>query len=169
MYRLKVRGGYVYYRCHGHLPRPKGCGTLVSESLLDSIVDEEMRANEMWAYEWTFEPGEEAYIRLAIDKIRLNLRDLPTKGLSDKDEDAERERLRAERREFESQIPNAKPDEWKKGVILKDGKPLTEADRWKDADLDGRRLLLREYRITFAWSEERTPIVTMAPLWAVSE
>ena len=80
MYRLKVRGGYVYYRCHGHLPRPKGCGTLVSESLLDSIVDEDMRANEMWAYEWTFEPGEEAHILLAIDKIRLKLRDLPTKG-----------------------------------------------------------------------------------------
>ncbi len=170
MYRLKVRGEYVYYRCHGHLPQPRGCGTLVTESLLDSIVDESMRANDMWVYEWTFEPGEEAQIQAEIDRIRLNLRDLPTSGLSDDDEDAERERLRAVRRELESQIADARPDRWEKGVVLKDDRtPLTEAERWKNADLDGRRLLLREYRVTFAWSEERTPIVTMAPLWAVSE
>jgi hypothetical protein len=169
MYRLKVRGEYVYYRCHGHLPQPRGCGTLATESLLDSIVDESMRANDMWVYEWTFEPGEATQIQAEIDRIRLNLRDLPTKGLSDDDEDAERERLRSERRELESQIADAKPDRWEKGVVLKDnGQPLTEAERWENADLDGRRQILKDYRVTFAWSEERKPVVTMAPLWAVS-
>lgn len=170
MYRLKVRGGYVYYRCHGHLPQPKGCGTLVTASLLDSEVDKIMRTNEIWVHEWTFEAGEESQIRAAIDNIRLKLGDLPTQGLSDDDEDAERAKLRAQRNQLESQIDSATPDHWAKSVVTKkDGTPLTEAERWRDADQDGRREILKDYRITFKWDQldgTREPAITVVPLWA---
>ena len=162
-----------YYRCHGHLPQPKGCGIMVSVPLLDSIVDESMRANHLWVYETTFEPGEEAEINAEIDRIRLKLRDLPTRGLSDDDEDAERERLRAERRKLESQLKDARPDYWGKTLVTKeDGSPLTEADRWNAADLAGKREIIGEMRITFSWGEEggqRFPITSMVPLWTVAD
>ena len=147
---------HEYYRCHGHLPQPKGCGApMISVSLLDSLVDQEMRANESWVWEYSFEPGGESQIQAEIDKIRLKLRDLPTRDLSEDDEDAERAMLRAERRKWEEKLKNAKPDRWEKELVLKDdGTPLTEADRWKDADPAGKRNILKDLRITFAWTGE---------------
>ena len=47
------------------------------------------------------------------------------------------------------------------------GNPVTYAAKWESSDLAGKREMLSQMRITFAWGEERTPIVTMAPLWAV--
>lgn len=174
MYRLKVRGGYVYYRCHGFLPNPKGCGTLVAESLMDSIVDNEMRDNDdAETYDYVFEPGEETQIQEEIDRIRVKLLDLPTKGLSYEEEDAERAKLRTKREELESQLKNAKPDRWTpKAVLNDDGTPLTEADRWKAADLAGKREILKKYRITFMWDEfegERYPRYAIVPTWLVPQ
>jgi DNA invertase Pin-like site-specific DNA recombinase len=169
MYRLKVRGGYVYYRCHGHLPKPRGCGVLVATSLLDSEVDKMMLASELWVYDWILHPGEEAQIQAEIDKIRLQLMGLATKGLSEEYEDAERASLRAQRRELEAQLKDAKSERWEKTLVMKDGKPLTEAKRWEAADPAGKREILKEWRITFNWIKvdgQREPIVTMAPLWA---
>jgi DNA invertase Pin-like site-specific DNA recombinase len=164
---------HEYYRCHGHLPQPKGCGVLVSVSLEDSTVDKAMRANDQWVYEMTYEPGEQSEIEAERDKILLKLRDLPTRGLSDDDEDAERERLRAERRNLESRLKTAKPDRWEKTLVEKaPGIPLTEADRWNAADLAGKREILKDWRITFHWDEtdgQREPITSMAPLWALPD
>jgi DNA invertase Pin-like site-specific DNA recombinase len=169
MYRLKVRGGYVYYRCHGKLPRPKGCGVLVTASLLDFEVDKMMRASELWVYEWLHHPGEEVQIQADIDAIRLKLLTLPTMGLSEDEEDAERAKLRAQRRELESQLEDAKSDRWEKSVVLKeDGTPLTDAERWETADLAGKREILKERRVTFRWIEvdgQRKAEIIMVPLW----
>jgi DNA invertase Pin-like site-specific DNA recombinase len=170
MYRLKVRGGYVYYRCHGNLPRPRGCGVLVATSLLDSEVEKMMLASELWVYDWILHPGEEAQIQAAIDNIRLQLMGLPTKGLSEVDEDAERASLRAKRREYEAQLEDAKSERWEKTLVLKDdGTPLTESERWQAADPAAKREILKEMRVTFNWIEvdgKREPEITMVPLWA---
>jgi DNA invertase Pin-like site-specific DNA recombinase len=159
-----------YYRCHGHLPQPKGCGVMVSVSLLDSIVDEEQRANHRWVFDWTFEPGEQFEIEAEIDQIRLKLRDLPTKGLPDDEEDGERARLRTDRHNLESRLRDATPDRWEKTMVTTEGgTPLTEADRWNAADSTGKREIIRDMRVTFAWSEDHTPVVTIAPLWATED
>jgi hypothetical protein len=172
MYRLKVRGGYVYYRCHGNLPRPKGCGVLVATSLLDSIVSDAMLASEQWVYDWILHPGEEAQIQGLIDKIRLELMGLATKGISEEDEDVERASLRAQRRELETQLEDAKSERWEKTLVLKDGKPLTEGKQWEEADPAGRREILKSHRVTFNWikvDDKREPVVTIVPLWAGTE
>ena len=168
MYRLKVRGGYVYYRCHGHLPKPKGCGVLVATSLLDSEVDKIMLASDLWVYDWILHPGEEAQIQAKLDKIRLQLMGLPTKGLSEEDEDAERSSLRAQRRELEAQLEDAKSERWEKTLVLKDGKPLTEGKQWKEAGPARRREILKEMQVTFKWIEadgQREPVIVVGPLW----
>jgi hypothetical protein len=137
---------------------------------MESIVDEEQRSNHMWVPEWNFEPGEESQIQAEIDKIRLKLLDLAAKGLSRADEETERKRLWAKQDELEEQLKDAKPDRWVKGWAKKaDGTYLTEAERWKDADLAGKREILKETRIRFRWDEDRQPQWTMVPLWMETE
>lgn len=169
MYRLKVRGGYVYYRCHGNPPKPRGCGVLVATSLLDSIVNDSMLASKLWVYDWKLHPGEEAQIQAEIDKIRLQLMGLPTKGLSEEDEDVERASLRAQRRELEAQLEDAESERWEKTLVIVNGKPQTEGERWDAAGPAERREILKEMRVTFNWIKvdgKREPQVTIVPLRA---
>jgi hypothetical protein len=166
MYKIKPRRYAVSYRCHGKMPQPKGCGTMVPMELLDSIVDESMRSDHRVMLKTEFVPGENHDAEIA--KIRLKLRDLPTRNLSEDEEDAERARLRTEKRRLES-LPTTAPD-WKPVIVTDDqGNPVTYAAKWDSSDLAGKREMLKEMRITFRWDEidgRRFPLVGIVPLWA---
>ncbi len=163
MYRIRSRGRQVYYRCHGQGPQPKGCGVMVAIPLLDAIVDDMMTDDGSWVMESTFVPGSNYDAEIA--EIQLAIRDLGTRNLSDDEYDAELVRLRAERDRLR-ELP-ATPDRWDVIPVIKDdGTPLTEAERWRDADNAGKRQILKDHRIHFSWTDDQEPRVIMAPLWA---
>jgi len=178
MYRLIVQSRhkngkvYEYYRCNGIVPNPKGCGTMVTIGELDAMVDKQMRASQGHVYRPEFVPGDEPAIKLDIDKIMVELRNLSTKGLSWDAEDATRAMLRAKLVDLQEQLKDAKPDRWVNVLVLKDdGEPLTEADEWRGADFDARRRILKNHRLTFRWGWDggkRSPELVIAPRWAAT-
>lgn len=177
MYRLIVNAKsgkrYDYYRCNGHLPNPKGCGVMVKCDELEAIIDESMLVDHQFVYERKFIAGDEPEIKLEIDRINVKLRKLPTMDLPEDEEDAERQKLRAAKHDLENQLKGAKSDRWEKVLVMKgDGTPLTESERWKAADFDGKRRILLNHRIRFSWDVidgKRYPSAGMAPLWAEPE
>jgi DNA invertase Pin-like site-specific DNA recombinase len=154
-----------YYRCYGKLPQPKGCGaSMVSLKLLDAIVDDAMSADLTFVMTTKFIPGHNYEKEIKV--IERELFKLPTRGLPEEDEDAERARLRAEKRRLLA-LPTV-PDNWDTAPVMENGEPITHAAKWQASDLTGKREILKEKRITFQWGEldgERHPEVTIVPLW----
>ena len=143
MYKIKPRNYAACYRCHGKMPQPKGCGVMVPIDVLDAIVDDSMLSDHSVMYSTEFVPGENHDAE--IDKIRLRLRDLPTRNLSEDEEDAERATLRAEKRRLES-LPTT-PPVWKPVMVTDDREsslptPLSAAS----SDLAGNREMLSQMR-----------------------
>lgn len=156
-----------YYRCAGQPPQQKGCGMVIRLTLLDSIVNEAIMDNDRPAMEHRLIPGTASAIEERIAEIGYELRDLPSRGLDEDAEDAERARLRTERRSLESDLANAEPSRWELCLIIgPDGEPVTYAGRWEASDFDGKRTMLKEFRITVKWQEvdgQREPLVGIAP------
>jgi DNA invertase Pin-like site-specific DNA recombinase len=166
MYRVYCgRGSWrkPYYRCHGKLPQPKGCGMLVSAQLADAEIDEMMASNLNFVRTTKFIPGDNHDAEIAqIDRELLRL---PAKLLPYKEEDAERARLRAERDRLAS-LP-ATDDRYEFPILIENGEPVTYASKWQASDIDGQRAMLRENRITFRWDEGdgiRFPRFLMVPI-----
>lgn len=140
-----------YYRCAGRGRQRKGCGLMVRTEVVDSAV------NQIAAD--TFDkpviitkviPGHDHEAELG--EVRLDMQELPTRGLSDAEFDAELARLRAERDRL-SGLPNV-PTEIKR--VPSD---QTYAQLWSempDAER-GAWLKARGFRITA--DKERVTLV----------
>jgi DNA invertase Pin-like site-specific DNA recombinase len=99
MYRIRPRAGYVYYRCSGKAGR-KACGHMVRLAETDAAVTEWLSMASQPRKVAQRVEGNSHYAELA--ETQLELAELPKRGLSDDEEDAERSRLRAERNRLES-------------------------------------------------------------------
>jgi hypothetical protein len=163
---------WTYYRCYGQLPQRKGCGVMVAIPFLDEEINQAMLRNRLPVLHRIFVTGDSHEVEQ--EEIRLRLLDLPNLGLSDDDEDAERARLRARRNELQN--AKTEPSKWVDVAYTHAGEDIrdpvewalrddlvTHADEWRTADPGHKRELLKSWRITFAWSEDREPIVGMGP------
>ena len=152
MYRVYCgRGSWrkPYYRCHGKPPQPKGCGMLVSAQLADAAIDEMMASDLNFVRTTKFIPGDNHDADIA--KVDRELLKLPARRLPYKQEDAERARLRAERDNLEL-LPTT-DDRYEFPILIDNGEPVTYANKWQGSDINGKRAMLRENRITFRWDE----------------
>lgn len=164
---------WTYYRCYGLPPQRKGCGTLVAVPYLDQVVGDAMRADRQPVLTPVYVSGDNHDSELARVQVALN--GLSSRGLDDDAEDAERKRLRAERDRLRN-LP-ATEDHWELVAHTHSGEEvrnpvewalrddlITNADAWEDADFDGRRKLLETKRITFRWSDDKDPVMVIAPV-----
>jgi DNA invertase Pin-like site-specific DNA recombinase len=158
MYRIHPARMSFYYRCAGHHPQRKGCGTMVNLSWLDSTFDKSMSADRRHPVEWVLIEGTNHDIELA--EVMLALDDLPKRKLPDSDEDAERRRLRDERNRLEELNRHAQHDRYEPREAED-----TYADRWRIADYAGKRAIVKEMRIIFQWDDKHEPLVNIGPLW----
>jgi DNA invertase Pin-like site-specific DNA recombinase len=101
--------GYSY-RCAGSFPERKGCGNMVSLAKTDAFVTSLLSTASQPYKELRLVPGENYDVD--ITKILLEIRDLTAKGLTDVEEDAERDRLRSERDRLIELNKTAMPDKW---------------------------------------------------------
>lgn len=144
MYRITAgRRPYKrdYYRCRGHAPELKSCGNMVPLDKTDFAVSGLLSlAQEPWT-ELRHIRGENYDSELA--EVQLALNDLPKQGLTDTEEDAERQRLRAERDRLAELNEHATPDRWEE---VETGE--TVGQHWGSLDYAGKRaMLLKEVRV----------------------
>ena len=138
-----------YYRCHGNMPQPKGCGMSIAGGLADKEIDEMMKSDFNFVRTTKFIPGDNHSVEIA--EVNRELRRLPAKGLPYAEEDSERAKLRAELDRLGS-LP-ATEDKWDHPILLENGEPVTYSSKWQASDIGGKRAMLGEYRITFQWDE----------------
>ena len=137
MYRIKPGDGTWRYRCVGSGPRRAStCRNMVRCADMDHLVDQVMARLDRPVTEWHLAKGDNHDAELA--DIELELRDLPARGLDDDAEDAERARLRAERKRL-SELP-ATPDRWEPRETGE-----TYASQWRDLAPAARRDWLKRY------------------------
>lgn len=102
MYR--IRGGnkrkWTYYYCRGTGSERRSCGLLIPLAETDATVVDWLSTLSAPRMVPTLIKGSSHYAELA--DIQIELAELPRRGLSDDDEDAERARLRAERKRLEA-------------------------------------------------------------------
>jgi DNA invertase Pin-like site-specific DNA recombinase len=141
MYRIHPRGIYYYYRCRGHAPELKGCGNMVRLDVTDAVVTALLSmAHEPYAELRRVAGGN---YDADLTKIQLELNDLPRQGLSDNQEDSERQRLRAERDRLTEQNKHARRDRWEQ---VPTGE--TVGQHFMSLDFDGRRqMMLDEVKV----------------------
>ena len=154
MYRIHPSRMVHQYRCSGHHPQRKGCGYLADLELTDQRVTSMLEsATEPWT-ELQLVKGENHDIELAA--VKLELADLPNRGLSRQKEQTERERLWAEEDRL-GDLPNV-ADEWKP---VETGE--TVGTHYAGLDFEGkRRMLLDDVRLYAAKVEDSpTPLVLM--------
>ena len=100
--RDKRNKPYRYYRCHGTGALRKGCGNLVRVDVADSavsrIIAEDFNTPVM---EYRIIRGNEAEIETELEKIRFEICQLGSLGLSDEEEDSRCAELRARRDEVQ--------------------------------------------------------------------
>ncbi len=93
---------YEYYRCFGRGADRKSCGLMVQVAKVDAAVNQVMAGTfDVPVMEHRIIPGNEAEIEKRLLEIGFELEQLPRRGLPDEQEDAERARLRAERKRVE--------------------------------------------------------------------
>jgi hypothetical protein len=101
MYRHRAlsRGRpYFYYRCFGRGSDRRSCGNAVRVELVDAAANEVMTSTfDVPVMRDEIVYGNEAEIEAELERIKLELSQLGKLGLADREEDAERARLRAER------------------------------------------------------------------------
>jgi DNA invertase Pin-like site-specific DNA recombinase len=135
MYRIHPPGRGYWYRCHGFEPDNKGCGNIVHLETTDAKVTALLSKAPGPHSELQWVPG--ANFDNELVEIALALNDLPMRGLSDDDEDAERKRLRAGRDRLELLNQDAEPDRWEQ---VPTGETIGE--HWASLDLTGQRKML---------------------------
>jgi hypothetical protein len=147
-----TKASYYYYRCRGHAPELKGCGNMVRLEDFDLMADRYLRNSPRPWTELQKIHGENHDAELA--GIRLELADLPKRGLSDEGEDEERMRLRAERDRI-SALPTT-PDHWEEvpfcatcaGIIYTaeceaaSHRMVTVGEHWSSLDYEGQRQMM---------------------------
>jgi DNA invertase Pin-like site-specific DNA recombinase len=134
MYRIRTGGGW-YYRCVGKgARRGSACRNMVRCDRADALVDDVMSRIAGNVIEWRLVKGSNHDAELA--DVGLGLRDLASQGLDEDAEDAERGRLRAERKRLMS-LP-AVPDQW---VPVETGE--TYAAQWAALAPAARRAWLK--------------------------
>jgi DNA invertase Pin-like site-specific DNA recombinase len=157
MYRIRPRGNYFYYRCRGHAPELKGCGNMVRLEVLDSIVVTLLSmAHEPWT-ELRHIPGENYDAELV--QVQLDLNDLPKQGLSDEEEDSERERLHAERNRLNELNKLGRPDHWEE---VPTGE--TVGEHFTSLDFDGQRKMMLENVKAYAEKATIVALGIVAPI-----
>lgn len=167
MYRISPTDGREpFYRCSGRGPARRGCGNNTSVVEADALVSEFMAQFTSPVLEAKIVPGDSSQAEL--DDIELQLKELASQGLSEEIEDAERARLRAERRRLR-ELP-ASPDQ-----VTWTDTGFTFADEWTGLETQQERghfLRQRDIRV-FAVSSRRGGLVqrtwarAMAPRAAV--
>ena len=139
MYKVTCGSGsqprVAYYRCSGRGATRKGCGCMVPLAAADKLLDRGMALLSRQVMVPVFHPA--TGHQVALDDITQALRDLPAQGLDDDAEDAERARLRAERKRLADLPATPAWTEW-----VESGE--TYAQRWTRLDQAGRRAWLRE-------------------------
>jgi DNA invertase Pin-like site-specific DNA recombinase len=146
MYKVTSGSGIQYYRCSGKLaPNAKPCGVMVRIDQLDAWVEAYMSDDDEMMFEWTLMPGENYDDEMDLINAKIDA--------LDKDADDYEERwaeLRAEYKRLKAL--DCTPDEWRE---VPTGE--TYGDKWKAfdraGDLAGKRKMLEDFRITFAWTE----------------
>lgn len=129
------------YRC-------RECGRTVHADKTDAAVNDLMlsRTDMAWLDKWLI-PGDDHSAEL--ERVKLEYRELSSRGLDFDAEDIERDRLRAEIKRLES-LPST-PARWAFGQRRDEtGQALNQADKWRELDNAGRRAWLTsgEFRIT---------------------
>ena len=111
MYRITTRNGQ-FYRCSADpkfgAARKSECANMVPLVQTDWLALAALRASELPVTERAFIPGNNHDAE--IESVAMELRELPARDLPEDAEDAERARLRAERRRLQ-ELP-ATPDRW---------------------------------------------------------
>jgi DNA invertase Pin-like site-specific DNA recombinase len=160
MYRINAgnrrkdgtKTSYHYYRCRGHAPELKSCGNMVRLEVFDFMADHYLRNSPSPWTELRKIHGENHDTELA--EIRLELADLPKRGLADEAEDKERIRLRAERDRI-SALPKT-PDHWDEVPFCADcggivyaaeceaaaHRKVTVGEHWSSLDYEGQRQMM---------------------------
>jgi hypothetical protein len=135
MYKITPPGREPAYRCAGRGAQRKGCGCLVPVAAVDALMDEVMSQLRRPVLRVVLHPatGHQG----ELDDITQALRDLPAQELDEDAEDAERARLRAERRRL-SDLP-ASPA-WTERIETGE----TYGQRWQRSDQAERRAWLRD-------------------------
>lgn len=134
------------YRCDG----PDGCGKSVRADDADSEAEKEMRVLDNVPVLVTRVVNDAAGYKDELERVILELRELPLRGLDDDQEDAEKTRLRAERDRLKP-LAEAEGERRTVSEILRreDGSIVTHGQRWAALDMAGRRIALtRELKIT---------------------
>ena len=107
MYRFTCGGGArstPYYRCTGRGPQRKGCGLMVRCNLVDAAVHQIAARTFCTPVMITRTiPGHD--YTAALEDVRLGIRDLADRDLTDEEYDGELARLRAERKRL-SALPS---------------------------------------------------------------
>jgi hypothetical protein len=143
MYRI-ARKPYAYYRCTGRGPNRGGCGTLANLADADAAVDHLLSTvftDEVQIF--TVIAGNKAVLAAQLADIDAQLLELPALRLPEADEDAERARLRAWRREVET-TPRTADSYGRKGA------GYTYAERWAEVPVAERGgwLTAHGFRVT---------------------
>jgi site-specific DNA recombinase len=94
MYRITTRSG-VFYRCAGRGSQRKGCGNMVPLAALDELVSRFLLNFDAEIMTERLIPGHDHAAEL--EDVRMEMRDLAARDLTDGQYDAELARLRAER------------------------------------------------------------------------
>jgi DNA invertase Pin-like site-specific DNA recombinase len=137
MYRILPPGRGYWYRCHGFEPDNKGCGNNVRMETTDARAIALLSRAPSPYKELQWVPGVNFDNELV--EIALELTDLPKRGLSDYEEDAERKRLRAERDRLAEMNEDAEPDRWEPVWTGE-----TVGQHFTRLDFDGKRAMLLE-------------------------
>jgi hypothetical protein len=146
VYKIRSRVGHGdvrvdYLRCSGRGAKRRGCGTMVLMAAADDLMNTVMGGLGRPVLRPVFHPAEGHQVE--IDDVNQALRDLPARGLDDDAEDAERARLRAERKRLAAE-PATPAWTGFVPVLGDDGRVLTYGARWAASDQAGRRAWLKE-------------------------
>jgi len=112
MYRINARGGFLYYRCtadpkFGAL-RKSECRNMVPLADMDAVVTDWLALSTAPVIDRVWIPGND--YESEIEQVNISLLELPARGLDEDKEDAERAKLRAERRRLQD-LPST-PGRW---------------------------------------------------------
>jgi hypothetical protein len=115
------------------------CGKSVNAGNADQVVEQLMSGRtDWWLTSWVIEGSDHT---AALDRVLMELRELPGRNLPDDEEDRERMRLRGERKRLEG-LPSV-PARVEHGFKTDaNGRNMTEGERWTGLDHEARRDVL---------------------------
>jgi len=154
LYRIKSFGGAFYYRCSGRGSQRRGCGNMIPLIVVDDLVSRFMLNFDAPIMTERLVPGHAH--KIEFEDIRVEMRALASRDLSDDEYDSELARLRAERDRLAA-LPSV-PDgvEW-----IATGQ--THAEEWESLSEAERGAWLRSKGIRVYLSKSRELVETVFP------